>query len=208
MVNYVVSCHTKLWFTNIPQNDLRSNALWLIWTWNWFCFLYTTPLNLLITVQQSVSETLSNLTGLEFATDNKKCVWGALARKCSWKEFYATERWKWEFQHLTKRGFGVSIQALSSVLSPSLHETTINERADFKGPLGWKDCMSGHLWKGEKKIPYCSCALFLSLSPRSLWELTEVLTVAVNSLRRPAGRQGSAAMGSPSALQGPQASAG
>lgn len=46
-------------------------------------------------------------------------------------------------------------------LSPSLHETTINERADFKGPLGWRDCMSG-IW-GRKKVPYCSLAPSLCL---------------------------------------------
>lgn len=51
-------------------------------------------------------------------------------------------------------------------LSPSLHETTINERADFKGPLGWRDCMSGHLWKKEKKrVPYCSLSLLLPSHP-------------------------------------------
>lgn len=54
--------------------------------------------------------------------------------------------------------------------SPSLHETTINERADFKGPLGWRDCMSGHLWRKKKKekVPYCSLAP--SLSPLSAFE--------------------------------------
>ena len=48
-------------------------------------------------------------------------------------------------------------------LSPSLHETTINERADFKGPLGWRDCMSGHLWKKKKKKSHIALSLPLCL---------------------------------------------
>lgn len=82
--------------------------------------------------------------------------------------------------------------------SPCFHETTINERDDFKGPLGWRLHVRASVEGEGKKSPILlSRALSLSPSPLSLWELTEVLTVAVNSLCRPAGRQGSTAMGRP-----------
>lgn len=82
--------------------------------------------------------------------------------------------------------------------SPCFHETTINERDDFKGPLGWRLHVRASVEGEGKKSPILlSRAPSLSPSPLSLWELTEVLTVAVNSLCRPAGRQGSTAMGRP-----------
>ena len=146
------------------------------------------------------------MTWLAFATKTKRLS-GGLSGICEEMQqetvffffFFATvRRWKWEFQ-LTKVNFGVlrSESVKRSPLWASMRQLLTSELISKALWVGETACPGICGRKKKKRKSPILLSRSLSVSSLCLWELTEVSTVAVNSLRRPAGRQGSAAMGRP-----------